>query len=158
MKNRILLALAVTGLIAAAAGPRPHAALAMMTRDDAASVDEAAVREAVGHYLRGHATGDPEAFRRAFHPEMRMQWVKDGVLQQRTAAEYIAGARGVPPADEAQRRRGIARVDVAGDAALATVVLDYPQARFTDYLSLLRVNGEWKVVAKVFHAEPRARP
>jgi putative lumazine-binding protein len=33
--------------------------------------EEAAVRAAAEHYLRGHATGDPGEFRKAFHPELR---------------------------------------------------------------------------------------
>jgi hypothetical protein len=47
-------------------------------------------------------------------------------------------------------------VDVTGTAAVARVVLDYPNAHFTDYLSLLKINDEWKVVNKIFHVEPRA--
>ena len=35
-------------------------------------------------------------------------------------------------------------VDVTGDAAVAKVVLDYPSARFTDYMSLLKIGGEWR--------------
>lgn len=37
-------------------------------------------------------------------------------------------------------------VDVTGNAALATVILDYPRARFTDYFTLLKISGEWKIV------------
>jgi len=112
--------------------------------------EEEAVRAAAEHYLKGHATGDPEEFRKAFHPELKMFWVKDGALLQRTSAEYIAGASGKPADDEASRKRRIASVDVTGDAAVAKVELDYPKAFITDYLSMLKVNGEWKVVNKIF--------
>ena len=27
-------------------------------------------------------------------------------------------------------------------------------ARFTDYLNFLRIDGEWRVIAKIFHAHP----
>jgi hypothetical protein len=33
------------------------------------------------------------------------------------------------------------------------VVLDYPTVKFADYMSLLKINGEWKIVNKAFHAE-----
>ena len=152
----VVLALLTLSMAAGSFGlhPRDGAALGRPLAD----AEEAAVREAVSHYLRGHATGDPEEFRKAFHAEMRMQWVRDGQLAQRTAAEYIAGASGQAAADEARRRRQITTVDVTGDAAMAKVVLDYPQALITDYLSLLRVDGEWKVVAKTFHVQPRSQP
>jgi hypothetical protein len=120
--------------------------------------DEEAVRAAADHYLKGHATGSPDEFRQAFHPESKLFWVKDGQLSQRTSAEYIAGAKGKPADDEAQRKRRIASVDVTGDAAVVKVELDYPNAVLTDYLSMLKVNGEWKIVNKIFHSRPKPKP
>lgn len=120
--------------------------------------DEAGVRAALEHYLQGHATGDGAHFRRAFHPEAKLFWVRDGQLMQRTSEEYIAGASGRPAADEAQRRRRIVDVRVAGTAASATVELDYPATRFVDYMSLVKVGGEWKIINKTFYSEPKPRP
>jgi hypothetical protein len=121
----------------------------------AAESEEEAVRRVAGYYLQGHATGDPEPFRKAFHPEAKLSWIKDGKLAQRTSADYIAGASGKPADDEAQRKRRIVSVDLAGTAAVVKVELDYPQARLVDYLSMLKVDGEWKIVHKTFHAEPK---
>ena len=72
-----------------------------------------------------------------------------------TSAEYIGGVSGRPAADEAQRRRWIESVDVTGNAAQAKIVLDYPTARLTDYMTLLKIDGQWKIVNKIFHSEPR---
>lgn len=33
-----------------------------------------------------------------------------------------------------------------------------PTVTFTDYMSLLKVGDEWKIVNKVFYAEPKAKP
>ena len=108
--------------------------------------DEAAVRAAVQHYLDGHATGDGAHMRIAFHPEAKLFFIRNGAFTQRTSEDYIAGFSGQPASDEAQRRRRIDDVDVTGTAAVARVVLDYPNALFTDYLSLLKIGDEWKVV------------
>jgi hypothetical protein len=115
--------------------------------------EDAAVRETLNHYLAGHATGDGAHMRLAFHPTAMLFWVQDGELRQRTSADYIAGFAGRPAADEAQRRRWIESVDVAGTAASAKIVLDYPNGRFVDYMSLLRIDGEWRIVNKIFHRE-----
>jgi len=117
--------------------------------------EEAAVRQALDHYLQGHATGDGAHFRIAFHPEAKLFWVQDGALRQRTSADYIAGAPGRPADDEAARRRRIVSVDVAGTAASAKIELDYPAVRFVDYMSLLKIDGEWKIVNKIFHREAK---
>ena len=121
------------------------------------STEEAAVREAVNHYLLGHATGDGAHFKVLFHPESKLFFIRDGQFTQLTSADYIARAAGKPAADEAQRNRWISSVDITGTAAVARIVLDYPSATLTDYLSLLKINGEWKVVNKIFHSEPRAQ-
>ncbi|MGH9859080.1 MAG: nuclear transport factor 2 family protein [Candidatus Acidiferrales bacterium] len=39
---------------------------------------------------------------------------------------------------------------------MVKVVLDYPNARLTDYMSMLKINGEWKIVNKTFTSEPKA--
>jgi hypothetical protein len=117
--------------------------------------EDAAVREAVGHYLQGHATGDGAHFRMVFHPDSKLFWIQNGELRQRTSADYIGAAPGHPAVDEAQRKRRIEHVDVTGDAAIAKVILDHPGVILTDYLSLLRINGEWKVVNKIFTREQK---
>lgn len=115
--------------------------------------EEAAVRAALDHYAQGHATGEGAHFAAAMHGDGRMLWVREGKLNVRTFPEYIGGAKGSPAADEAQRRRRIVSVDVTGDAAVGKIELDYPSAKLTDYMSLLKVEGEWRIVGKIFHTE-----
>ncbi len=117
------------------------------------SNEETAVRAALQHYLMGHATGDGAHFEKVFHPESRLFWVGDGELQTRSSAEYTAGAPGQPAEDEDRRSRRIVMVDVSGTAAVARVELDYPGALITDYFSLLKVDGEWRIMNKIFHVK-----
>ncbi|HEV2765751.1 MAG TPA: nuclear transport factor 2 family protein [Pyrinomonadaceae bacterium] len=121
----------------------------------AQNAEDAAVRAAIEHYFRGHATGQGEHFRKVFHPESKLFWVRDGKFTQRTSEEYIAGASGKPAPDEAARKRRVESVDITGNAAVVKVVLDYPRVRYTDYMSMLKVDGEWKIVNKTFVAEPK---
>jgi hypothetical protein len=120
--------------------------------------DEAAVRETINHYFEGHRTGNGEHFKQAFHPESKLFWVHDGALQQRTSAEYIARASGSPPEDDEQRIRRIESIDITGDAAVVKLVLDYPSAYITDYMTLLEIDGRWWIVNKAFTVEPKADP
>ena len=121
----------------------------------AQSSDEAEVRAAIEHYLLGHATGQGTHFQQVFHPESKLFWVRDGQLATRTSAEYIAGASGKPADDEAQRKRRITSVDITGNAAMVKVELDYPRVKFTDYMSMLKIDGQWKIVNKTFNAEQK---
>lgn len=120
--------------------------------------EEAAVRKALEHYLQGHATGDGAHHRMAFFPEANLYFVQNGVLTTVTSEAYASRSSGRPAADEAQRKRRIAHIDISGTAAIAKIELDYPNARFIDYMSLLKVNGEWRIIAKIFHREMKAAP
>lgn len=124
----------------------------------AQNAEETAVRQAIEHYFRGHATGQDEHFRKVFHPDAKLFAVRDGKFWQLTSEEYITRAPGKPPADEAQRKRTVESVDISGNAAIAKVVLEYPQTRFVDYMSMLKIDGEWRIVNKTFYAEPKAKP
>jgi Putative lumazine-binding len=116
---------------------------------------DAAVRKPLELYIQGHATGNGDFWRQAFHPSARIEGIRDGTLLSRTVTEFAAGASGKPADDEAQRKRRIVSVDVTDDAAFAKIELDYPKVKFTDYFTLLKVDGEWKIMSKVYHGQPK---
>lgn len=144
MPNRRLLVVLATAAIAIST--------TAFVREDP---EEEAVRAALDHYLKGHATGDGAHFRQVFHPESKLFFNREGKFATRTAEEYMSGASGKPPADEARRKRRIVSVDVTGDAAMAKIELDYPTVFFTDYFNLLKVDGTWMIVNKTFNARPK---
>lgn len=117
-----------------------------------------AVRLPLENYLQGHSTGNGEFHQKAFYSEARLLFVRDGKFSQRSSAEYIKGAGGKPADDEAKRKRWIELVDVQGNAAIGKIILDYPNTYFVDYFALLKIGGEWKIVNKSFHAQPRTNP
>jgi len=119
--------------------------------------DEVAVRAVLQHYIQGHATGDGAHMRLAFTPAARLFWSSADTLATRTSEEYIARMPGKPAADEGSgvRKRSIEIVDVTGNAAIGKIVLDYPDAHIVDYMSLLKTNGEWKIINKIFNVEPK---
>lgn len=140
--NRLLIP--ILALLAIACAP----ALAQVS-------EEAAIRETIQHYFQGHATGNGEHFRKAFHPDAKLFFVREGKLTVWTSEEYIGRASGKPAADEAQRKRQIDSIDISGNAAIVKITLDYPSVVFTDYMSMLKIDGQWKIVNKTFYAKPR---
>jgi hypothetical protein len=141
--NRILLAVIALAL----AGPAPATA---QNPDE-----EAAVRAAIQHYFDGHATGQGEHYRKVFHPDAKLFFIREGKVTQWTAEEYISRASGKPAEDEARRKRKIDSIDITGNAALVKLTLDYPKVVFTDYMSMLKVDGRWVIVNKTFHGKPK---
>ena len=117
--------------------------------------DMEAIRATIQHYFNGHATGDKDEFRKAFHPEAKLFWIKDGAFTQRPSQEWIDGMKGGAPVDEAKRKRSIESIDIAGHAAVVRIRLDYPAADIVDFMSMLKIEGEWKIVNKIFHTSPK---
>jgi hypothetical protein len=117
-----------------------------------------AARVPLENYIKGHATGDGEFMKKAFHTEGNLIFIRDGKYTTRSFAEYIGGFTGKPAADEANRKRSIEMAEVSGNAGVGKIILDYPTVRFVDYMSLLKIDGEWKIVTKIFYAEPKVKP
>ncbi|WP_354686108.1 nuclear transport factor 2 family protein [Cupriavidus necator] len=116
----------------------------------------AAALAPIEDYLQGHITGKAEYMVRAFHADARIVSYRDGKLHSLTVDEFVsARCPGHPAPDEAQRKRSITQFDVVGNAGVAKVVLDYPDVVFTDYMTLLQIDGAWKIVNKTFSAAPR---
>lgn len=134
----------------------PFLAAAIAIAAPSSASDDTAVRAPLELYLKAHATGDPNLIRKAFHGDARILFVREGKFTILTTEEFANRFNGKPAADEVQRKRAIESVDVAGNAASARIKLDYPQTAFTDYMQLLKIDGEWKIVSKTFYAEPTA--
>src|SRR5918999_3835668 len=115
---------------------------------------EASEREAVMKLLKIYLSGDPEQLKQAFHPGATMFYARNDSLIAVPIPEYIARveesrAKGPPP----KRVERIAQVDISGTSAVARIELEYPQQKLTDYMSLVKYGGEWRILDKIFSRE-----
>jgi Putative lumazine-binding len=119
--------------------------------------DEAAIRQTVQYYFDGGKNRDSLTLRKAFHPEARMLFARDGKLVVVPIGEYITrvGSERLKPGEVDSTERKVVSVDVVGDAAVAKLELKRPAAVLTDYMSLLKVEGRWLIVNKIFTREAR---
>ena len=123
----------------------------------ASEAEAAAARVPLESYINAHATGNPDYIRKAFFPDAKIMAFRDGKLLNLSVEEFASRFSGKPAADESQRKRRIDSLDITGNAGVARIVLDYPDATLTDYMSLLKVDDEWKIVNKVFNVAPKAK-
>ena len=132
------------------------ATLAPVTmRSQNAGADTAAVRAVVERYLHGLKFNDTLALRDAFWPEARLYYVnREGQLAHWTQTSWYAGFAGSVGKEEQGDLR-ITALEVTRDIASVKVVEDYPRSRYTDYLSLVKWQGRWWIVNKIYTAEPR---
>ncbi len=129
--------------------------LAAMVQAPGAPSDEALIRETISKYLHGLKFNDVESLKQAFLPDAKLFFVKkNGSLGQLTQAEWYEGFKASAGKEE-EGDLSIASVDVTGNAASVKVEEDYPKSHYTDYVSLLKLNGEWKIVNKIFYAQSK---
>ena len=154
MSPRLLSAIIACSLVGATTA-LAQAPTAPPTAQAQPRAEEAGVRVAINNYLRGHATGDPAYFRKAFLPTAHIEGVRNGKFTSWTLDGYCALFKGAPAPDEAMRTRTIDSIDISGDAAMARATLNHGATVFTDYLVLLKVDGEWKIANKVYAGRPK---
>ncbi|MBW3661243.1 MAG: nuclear transport factor 2 family protein [Gemmatimonadetes bacterium] len=117
--------------------------------------DEAAVRAVVEKYFEGMMTGSPETLAEAFDPEAFLIGRGRGAPVRISFEEWAPGMD-EPFEDPERYVNRIAWVDVTGDAAMARTVLEWPEVRYVDYLSLLKIDGKWRIVNKIWNQETPA--
>ena len=104
-------------------------------------------------YFDGCYNGDVATLKRVFHPACHLYNASAGSLaddDMETVYARVAG-RAAPAKNGEARRDVILGIDVSGPvSALARVQIAIGPRLFTDYLNLLKIDGEWRIIAKVF--------
>lgn len=116
------------------------------------------VEEVLQDYFDGLHHSDTTRLRRAFHPRAVYASATDGVLVHHTMDEYfpIVDARPSPASRQEPREDRIVSIEHVGPVtAVARVECAIGPKRFDDVLTLVRVDGRWAIIAKVFHYELR---
>ena len=115
---------------------------------DLASLEKVAIEQTVGDYFNGVAHQDLASKKRAFHPDAKMMYIDKGALVEVTQGEWYERTKS-STLPEANYRK-IISLDVAGNAAAVKSETDFAGFQFIDYLSLLKIDGQWKIVGKIF--------
>lgn len=112
-----------------------------------------AVTNTIQLYIDGGKTGDTARMKEAFHPDATIFGYVGadlfaGPIQQLFDWNDQNGA-----AKDLQGR--IASIDIIETVATVRLELDnWTGHRFTDLFTLLKVDGQWKIINKVFHLHP----
>ena len=109
-------------------------------------------------YFDGLYEGDLEEFGRIFHENSHLYFHADGVVNDWPRQDYFEriARRDSPASQNLARRDRIVFIDVSDDGtALAKVECQMPPRYFTDYLTLLRDGGNWRIISKTFSTVER---
>ena len=110
-----------------------------------------AITETIQHYINGARSGKGDEMEPAFH--------RDATVFGYVGTDLLAGPIQIlldwndnnGPARELETH--LARIDLVDTVATVRLELDnWTGLTFTDLFTLLKVDGQWKIMNKVFHA------
>jgi hypothetical protein len=103
---------------------------------------------------------DIERLQKVFHPRAIYATADETPLLYRTMEDYVPVVAVRPsPASRGERRRDhIDAIALAGEnTAFARVRCSIGSRDFVDFLTLVRADGRWQIIAKVFQIIERAQ-
>ncbi|WP_436517461.1 nuclear transport factor 2 family protein [Ekhidna sp. To15] len=130
-----------------------------ISKPKASTEEEEAVKKVVFEsYINGAFNElDAASMEKGFHKDFSIYSAKGEDISKYPIADWVAGVKKrktaeYNPKDEKNVWKHNLSVDVTGGAAQVKVELrNQGKLVYTDYLSLLKFDSGWKIVAKVYH-------
>ena len=112
--------------------------------------DQDVIAKVVQHYIDGARSGKGDDMKPAFHEDATIFGYVGPDLFAGPIQNLFTWNDDNGPATELEDR--IASIDVIGTVATVRLELEnWTGFRFTDLFTLLKVDGDWKIMNKVFH-------
>ena len=112
-----------------------------------------AIAKAVQPYIDGARSGNGDTMKPAFHTDATIFGYAGADLFGGPIQQLFDWSDGNGPAPELAAR--IATIDLVDTVATVRLELDnLLGSRYTDLFTMLKVDGQWKIISKVFHLHP----
>jgi len=88
---------------------------------------------------------DSKSIEKAFHPTASMKW-NDKEYMEVNAVNALSDY--LNSSDPVKVKTNIVAINMVGDAANAQLQLEYETFYFVDFMHLMKIEGEWKIISK----------
>lgn len=111
--------------------------------------DVVLIEETLQKYITGSTGGQPQLLKEAFHPDLKLYYVKNDSIKTWAGTAYIEDTKEGKPTGESGK---ILSIDFENNAAVAKVEIAHPKSKtpYVDYFMLLKTDGKWTIVHKMF--------
>ena len=112
-----------------------------------------AIAKTVKHYIDGGKSGRSDEMKLAFHPDATIFGYAGAELFAGPIQKLFDWVDQNGPATDLEGR--VTSIDLIETVATVRLELEnWSGRRFTDLFTLVKVDGEWKIISKVFHLHP----
>ncbi|MFC4221619.1 nuclear transport factor 2 family protein [Flagellimonas marina] len=110
------------------------------------------IEELIASYFEGIFNGDVKKLEKCFHEYTYLYGDIKGEDYLKSKSAYIEGVknRQSPKSLGEEFRMAIIGIDILGKVAMAKLHVPFSGYNYYDYLSLANMDGEWKIVNKIF--------
>lgn len=110
------------------------------------------IAETVHLYFTGTYDGDSERLKRAFHADCRIVGFINGDMVDWSLNDFISRVTAHPTARERNDNydKQIISIDHTADTAVVKARVVVGPLTFTDYILLVKINGQWIIRSKSF--------
>ena len=121
------------------------------------SEDEQGIRQAVQYYFDGSRNADSATMAKGFATDVaHMLFVREGKIVDVPIPEFLGrvASQRTPEFRPDTLTRRVVSVDFAGNSGIAKLETITPTLVVVDYMALLKIDGRWKIVNKIFDRVP----
>jgi len=123
--------------------------------------DSAAIIQNAMNYIDGYYSGDAARIEKAVHPDLNKATPRDLPQTGRTALAYTTYSglveftrAKIGALDDTARHITVSILNIENDVSDVKII----SANFTDYIQLVRLDGEWKIVNVIFTSGSKIPP
>lgn len=109
-------------------------------------------------YFDGFYEGDVEKLKSIFHPLCHLYSAPGDQVSDFEMDKVYARVEGrTKPSERGDPKEdGVITIDQSGpECAFAKIYISLGNQKFTDYLTLLKIDNRWQIITKTFTFEPR---
>lgn len=114
------------------------------------------IENVIQNYFQGYQLAETSLIKKAFHADTRLLSVDNNQLDKTEMKDWLKSL-------EDRKVRGDIRkgelkihsIDQTENSAVVKLSIDFPKFQFTDYLSLLKIEGKWLIVGKIYSVKEK---
>jgi len=111
------------------------------------------IEKTINHYFDGMINHNAKSIEKAFLPAATMKWNEKGKYMEVNAVDALSEY--LNSNDPVRTKTNIVAINIVGDAANAQLELEYETFYFVDFMHLMKIDGEWKIVSKTYTTVPK---
>jgi len=125
----------------------------IMVHTQAQTTDIQSIEKTINLYFDGMINHNVKSVENAFHPTAIMKWNEKEKYMEVNAVQALSDY--LNSNEPVKTKTKIVAINVVGEAANAQLELEYETFYFVDFMHLMKIEGEWKIVSKAYTTVPK---